>query len=83
MVSIPTPSPSILQAVIEKKKYYRLPDGAFISLEHKEFQNISQLLSELDIKTNDLNGNHLQLPLYRGMQMNEIIKSSDPYTTKT
>ncbi|MBJ8024527.1 SNF2 helicase associated domain-containing protein [Bacillus cereus] len=78
----PDDIPSILQAVIEKKKYYRLPDGAFISLEHKEFQNISQLLSELDIKTNDLNRNHLQLPLYRGMQMNEIIKSSDPYTTK-
>lgn len=74
--------PSILQAVIEKKKYYRMSGGAFLSLEHEEFRNISQLLMELEIKTDDLKENRLQFPLYRGMQIDEIMKSSDPYAKK-
>ncbi|MGE6552982.1 SNF2 helicase associated domain-containing protein [Bacillus mycoides] len=78
----PETIPSILQAVIEKKKYYRMPDGAFLSLEHKEFQNISQLLTELDIQTNTLNTNQVHLPLYRGVQVNEIMKSRDSCVTK-
>ncbi|PGS77367.1 helicase SNF2 [Bacillus cereus] len=78
----PEAIPSILQAVIEKKKYYRMPEGAFISLEHKEFQPVRQLLTELDIKTNALNNNQVHLPLYRGVQVNEIMESGDSYVAK-
>ncbi|WP_260869818.1 DEAD/DEAH box helicase [Bacillus thuringiensis] len=78
----PETIPSILQAVIEKKKYYKMPDGAFLSLEHKEFQHINQLLTELDIQTNTLKTNTLHLPLYRGVQVNEIMKTKDAYATK-
>ncbi|MGX5634541.1 SNF2 helicase associated domain-containing protein [Bacillus thuringiensis] len=77
-----TTIPSILQAVIEKKRYYKIPNGAFLSLEQKEFQPIRQLLTELDIQTKNLNTNQVHLPLYRGIQVDEIMKSKDSYATK-
>ncbi|WP_346222313.1 SNF2 helicase associated domain-containing protein [Heyndrickxia faecalis] len=40
---------NVLRSVIEKKRYYRLPDGAFVSLESDEFEHIGQLLGELHV----------------------------------
>ena len=37
---------SILQSVVEKKRYYRLPDGAFVPLETAEFQTIQTIMQE-------------------------------------
>ncbi|MCM3737485.1 SNF2 helicase associated domain-containing protein [Bacillus cytotoxicus] len=71
---------NILRSVVEKKKYYRLPDGAFLSLESEEFQNIQRMFEELNIKPAQLQKESIQLPIYRGMQLDEIVdkeKGSD------
>ncbi|MBM7703759.1 DEAD/DEAH box helicase [Metabacillus iocasae] len=63
----------ILQSLVEKKNYHRLSNGAFVSLEGEEFQSIQRLLAELDVKPTDLVNNSMQVPLYRGAQIEEIM----------
>jgi superfamily II DNA or RNA helicase len=62
----------ILRSAIEKKKYYRLPNGAFVSLESDEFQTIQHMFDDLNIHPTNLKQNSLRLPLYRGVQLAEL-----------
>ena len=40
----------VLKSAVEKKRYHRLPDGTFLSLETAEFQSFNQMFDELNIK---------------------------------
>ncbi|MCA0172478.1 DEAD/DEAH box helicase [Bacillus sp. RAR_GA_16] len=62
---------NILKAVIEKDRYYRLSNGTFVSMENEDFQHVSQLFDDLNIKQNDIDRGELHLPLYRGLQLDE------------
>ena len=64
---------NILQSVAEKKKYYRLPSGAFVSLRSDEFQTIQNIIQEFKIKPQQLEQESIKLPIYRGMQLDEMI----------
>lgn len=65
----------ILRSAIEKKKYYRLPSGAFVSLESEDFHQIQHLFDEMNIKSSQLNQESLRLPLYRGLQLEELVEN--------
>lgn len=67
----------ILQSVIEKKKYYRLPSGAFMSLDTEQYQTIIQIMDELQMKPQQLRGELIKLPIYRGVQLNEMLDGQD------
>ena len=66
----------ILQSVVEKKKYYRLPNGAFIPIDDQDFATIHQLIDELGINKAELTKGEIRRPLYKGMQIDEIIGAS-------
>jgi SNF2 family DNA or RNA helicase len=72
----------VLRSIVEKKRYYRLPDGQFISLENEEFKSIEKLMEELNIRKNDLNRQQIQVPLYRGLQVDDIMKAGNKYAVK-
>ncbi|WP_252504888.1 SNF2 helicase associated domain-containing protein [Sporosarcina sp. Marseille-Q4943] len=57
----------ILEALEEKRKYYRLRSGALLSLETKEFEEIQRFLNELpeDLETLEKG---LNVPMVRGMR---------------
>ncbi|WP_040207470.1 DEAD/DEAH box helicase [Neobacillus jeddahensis] len=63
----------ILRNVVEKKRYYRLPSGAFVSLESEDFQTIHHLLHDLNIKSSQLQQESVRLPLYRGIELEELV----------
>jgi len=69
----------VLNAVMEKKRYYRLQDGAFISLEGEEFASMKQLFDDLDIQQADLQDGNVQMPVYRGTQVDELIDTPKQY----
>lgn len=71
----------ILNAVIEKKRYYRMQSGALLSLEGEEFSSIKQLFNDLEIDQTDLQDGQITMPVYRGTQIDEMIdmrKNYDP-----
>lgn len=67
----------ILQSVVEKKKFYRLPGGAFLSLEDEGFQAMDRLFQELHVHKGQLKEGVMTLPLYRGLQVNEIMNGTN------
>ncbi|MBS3679128.1 SNF2 helicase associated domain-containing protein [Ornithinibacillus massiliensis] len=71
----------ILDAVIEKKRYYRLQSGEMLSLEGEEFISIQNFFRDLDISKQDVQDGKIHMPVYRGTQIDELIdtkKSYDP-----
>lgn len=65
----------ILLHAIEKKRYYRLPDGAFIPLDTDGFQAIQSIFEELELGPSQLKDRAIKLPLNRGVQLNDLIES--------
>ena len=63
----------VLQSIVEKKKYYRLPSGAFVDIESEEFKKIQNILREFQIKPSQMQKDLITLPLYRGIQLNEMM----------
>ncbi|GEL76727.1 DEAD/DEAH box helicase [Tenuibacillus multivorans] len=63
----------ILQSVVEKKRYYRLPNGAFVPLQDESLSEVTHLFDELRLKPDDMNDGKLQLPAYRGLQIDEAV----------
>ncbi|WP_223068261.1 DEAD/DEAH box helicase [Paenibacillus caui] len=58
----------ILLAVIERKNYYRLPDGAFLSLEEDGFAGFAGLYHDLGLRKSDLAGS-ARVPLVRALYL--------------
>ncbi|SEP69387.1 Superfamily II DNA or RNA helicase, SNF2 family [Virgibacillus subterraneus] len=69
----------ILNAVMEKKRYYRMQSGALLSLEGDEFSSMKQLFDDLDIQKDDLQDGNVQMPVYRGAQVDELIDTKKNY----
>lgn len=71
----------ILQSVREKKKYYKLPDGSFLPLDDSELHDIAELHGEFSDYSNS-DESTLQLPLYRGLQVEDRISGVNEQTKK-
>ena len=61
----------LLRNLIEKRKYYRLPGGRFVSLEQGGFRDIARLFDELDVGKAEMGGGMLRLPAVRGFRLME------------
>ncbi|APC49851.1 helicase SNF2 [Virgibacillus halodenitrificans] len=69
----------IIDAVIEKKRYYRLQNGALLSLEGEDFTSMKQLFSDMEINKDDLQDGSIHVPVYRGTQVDEMIETNKNY----
>ncbi|MEK5038012.1 DEAD/DEAH box helicase [Sporosarcina sp. FSL K6-3457] len=74
--------PYILQSVIEKKRYVRLPNGAFLSLNDEQLVNVADLYKELNDKSIEMIDGKMNLPLYRGLQIDERLTKLDKQQRK-
>ena len=59
-----------------KKRYYRLKDGSFMPLNSAELENMAQLIDHLDISAKDLRNNVIELPKYRAMYIDNMLRES-------
>ncbi len=59
-----------------KKKYHRLKNGAFLSLENnKDIEFIEKLVTGADIDYKDLDKGEVRLPMYRSLYLNQLLKN--------
>jgi len=70
---------NILNAVIEKKRFYRMQSGALLSLENDEFSSIQRLFNDLDVDKDDIQDGQIQMPVYRSTQVDELIDTRKNY----
>lgn len=62
----------VLKSLQDKRKYYRLPDGALLPLESDELQEIITFMNELGVRQDDLKdlkGTAFSLPIVRGLHL--------------
>ena len=67
----------VLKSLQDKRKYYRLPNGALLPLETEEFQEIISFMNELGIRKDDLKGTAFSLPLIRGLHLSAADEKGD------
>jgi SNF2 family DNA or RNA helicase len=59
-----------------KKKYHRLKDGSFLSLEpNSELDFLEKTITGMDIDYKDLEAGEIKLPVYRSLYLNELLKT--------
>lgn len=62
----------ILSAVKLKKRFYRLPNGSFIDIEHSEQKDIFNLLDQLDFSFEDIKNGGKLIPKYHALYLNAV-----------
>lgn len=68
---------NVLQAMVEKKRYYRIPDGALLDLEQESMENFQDFLEQLQIKKNQLNNQQIFVPIAQSMQVEESLRGAE------
>ncbi len=59
-----------------KKKYYRLKDGSFLSLEeNKEIDFLDKLVTGMDIDYKSIQDGEINLPVNRSLYLNQLLKN--------
>ncbi|MBM7571718.1 DEAD/DEAH box helicase [Aquibacillus albus] len=69
----------VLTALEEKRKYYRLRDGALLSLETKEMEEIKRFLQAVPVQDDELE-NRFEVPIVEGLRILNQIGDSDAVT---
>ncbi len=64
----------ILRAYRDKKKYFRLEDGSFLTLDEKNVGLISELERNFELDEEKLKNNEMTLLAYRGMYLSDLLK---------
>ena len=67
---------SIFESIRQKKKYFRLKDGAFLPLDAQRLVNMAEILEQLDLSSSDIEKEFIQLPKYRALYIDNILKES-------
>ncbi len=68
---------SIFRSFQLKKKYYRLKDGSFLSLDGEDIRNLSDILENLNVTTKQLNGQPLRLDTSSAFFLEDVLRGAD------
>ncbi|WP_066296417.1 DEAD/DEAH box helicase [Bacillus sp. FJAT-29937] len=69
----------ILQALEEKRRYYRLRNGSLLSLETREFEEIQRFLRAVPAQEEDLESG-LNVPIVQGLRLLDLAEGSRAFT---
>ena len=69
--------PDILNSYRAVKKYHRLKDGSFLTLEDSALANLSELAEGLDLSDKQLVSGHAQLAMNRALYLDAICKRNE------
>lgn len=64
----------LFRSLQQKKKYHRLKDGTFISLDEKGMDEIASLLEQLDVEEENIDAEgKISLPTYQALYLDQIL----------
>ncbi|MGD8190715.1 SNF2 helicase associated domain-containing protein [Brevibacillus ginsengisoli] len=59
----------LLEALEEKRSYYRLANGSLLPLEGADFKDLSHFMNELGLRSKDFTGAEIRMPAIRGLPL--------------
>lgn len=67
----------ILQNYQRKKKYYRLKNGDFVSMNEQDMETLNQLMNTLQISDKEFLKGNIKVPMYRALYLNKMLEQSE------
>ncbi|TJX13294.1 helicase [Tissierella creatinini] len=68
---------NILNAFNLKKRYYKLKDGSFLSLEDSELESIVEMMDYLDISLGKFQDGTIKIPKYRSIYLDKFLTDKE------
>ncbi len=67
----------ILKGYRQRKKYYRLKNGDFLSLEDGALSTLEEMVSTLRLSSRDLQKGDVKVPLYRALYLDKLLEKNE------
>ncbi|GKU26079.1 SNF2 helicase associated domain-containing protein [Clostridium folliculivorans] len=67
----------IFTSIKQKKKYYKLKNGNFITLQEKELKALEEIINYAEVKKDELTSGSFKVPTYKGYYIGDIIEKND------
>ena len=68
---------NIFLALKDKKRYYKLKKGGFVSLETRELMEVANILDYMDVKHSELDNDNILIPKYNAAYIDNKLKASN------
>ncbi len=72
----------VLRSYKQKRRYHRLRDGTFVSLDSEEIQGVSSLLEHLHLTEADLVRQQVELPKFRALYLDSLLRENGGVRTE-
>lgn len=59
----------LMRSIVEKKAFFRLRSGVFLSLENDSASSFAQMADALGLETGDIQSSHIRLPAVKALQL--------------
>ena len=67
----------LLQSYRKNKKYHRLRDGSYVSLESEDIAALDQMMNAMHIPLKEMVKGKMQIPVYRALYLDKMLESMD------
>lgn len=67
---------SILNSIRHRKKYHKLKNGSFLTLDSKELNEISDFMEYLELDKDDFQNGFVKIPKFRALYLDQLIRDS-------
>lgn len=68
---------ALYQSLLKKKKYHRLPDGRYLTLDGSGYEKMSEMAHMLQLSAKDLAKGHVRVPAFRALYLDNLLSDSD------
>lgn len=68
---------AIIASYRKKRRYHRMKDGTFITLEEQQLSAVAELVDSLGVRKGAVNGENVEIPLSRAMYLDALAREED------
>ena len=73
---------NVIKSYRQKKKFYRLKDGSFVNIDSSGIDTLVNITDSLGVDEKELQKRRINIPKYRAIYLDEVLKSSDDINVK-
>lgn len=68
---------SLYQSLLKRRKYHRLKDGRFLTLEGGSYEKLAEMAHILQMSPKELEKGSLKIPAFRGLYLDSVLSGSE------
>lgn len=68
---------ALYQSLLRRKKYHRLADGRFLTLDGSSYEKLAEMAHMLQLSPRELETGSLKIPAFRGLYLDSVLTGSE------